>query len=211
MTDFFNIDLGTSGSNGPFISWQARESVDGQVAGRNFVMRQNGEKIIVTDKWKKGVVFDISSLKTGWCYSTGMAGQAPQWKWNASLSKYEASPGDGWKKGLSVRVALDKETAATLEQSSAAVMSMLAEIGSLIRNAEGQANLKAGKLPVIKMVSAEKVDSKLGTTFVPRVEIVTWVDRPDVLGGAGGGVEIDAGAPIAKAPVKKASEENLEF
>lgn len=208
---FFEIDTGSSGASGPFLSWQARESVDGQVPGRNFVLRQQGEKIIVTDAFKKGVVFDLNSLKTGWCFSTGAAGQAPQWKWNASLAKYEPSPGDGWKKGLSVRIALDKETAATLEQSSAAVMSMLGEIGNLVRSAEAQSNLKAGKLPVIVLESVEKVDSKLGTTFVPRVAIKTWVDRPDVLGGAGG-IEIDAGAPIAtKAAPKKASAEALEF
>jgi hypothetical protein len=209
---FFEIDTGSSGSSGPFLSWQARESVDGQIPGRNFVMRQNGEKIIVTDNFKKGVVFDLKSLKTGWCFSTGAPGQAPQWKWNASLSKYEPSPGDGWKKGMSIRVALDKETAATLEQSSAAVMSMLGEIGTLVRNPEAQKNLQAGKLPVITLDSVEKVDSKLGTTFVPRVAIKAWVDRPDVLGGSDGGIEIDAGAPIAtKAPAKKANAEALEF
>lgn len=209
---FFEIDTGSSGTSGPFLSWQARESLDGQVPGRNFVMRQNGEKIIVTDAFKKGVVFDLSSLKTGWCFSTGAVGQAPQWKWNASLAKYEPSPGDGWKKGLSVRIALDQETAATLEQSSAAVMSMLAEIGSLVRGAEAQKNLKDGKLPVVILESVEKVDSKLGTTFVPRVGIKAWVERPDVLGGASSGVEIDAGAPIARAPVsKKAVAENHEF
>lgn len=211
MTDFFNIDLGNSGSNGPFVNWQARESLDGSVPGRNFVMRQNGEKIVVTDKFKKGVVVDLKSVKTGWCYSTGAQGQAPQWKWNKDLSKYEASPGDGWKKGLSMRIALDKETAVTLEQSSAAVMSMLGEIGSLVRTPEGQKHLKAGELPVIKLVGADKVDSKLGSTFVPRVEIVQWVPRPDVLGGGEGGFDVDAGAPIATAPAKKASEESLEF
>lgn len=204
------MDLGSSGSSGPFLSWQARESLDGQVPGRNFVMRQNGEKIVVTDAFKKGVVFDLTSLKTGWCFSTGAVGQAPQWKWNASLSKYEPSPGEGWKKGMSARIALDKETAVTLEQSSAAVMSMLGEIGTLVRNAEAQNNLKAGKLPVIQLESVEKVDSKLGSTFVPRVGIKGWVDRPDILGGSGA-VDIDAGAPIAKAPAKQASSENLEF
>lgn len=209
---YFEIDTGSSGSSGPFLSWQARESVDGQIPGRNFVMRQQGEKIIVTENFKKGVVFDIKSLKTGWCFSTGAAGQAPQWKWNDSLAKYAPSPGDGWKKGMSVRIALDKETAVTLEQSSAAIMSMLGEIGNLIRNPEAQKNLQAGKLPVIVMESIEKVDSKLGTTHVPRVAIKTWVDRPDVLGGSDESVEIDAGAPIAtKAPAKKAPAENLEF
>lgn len=197
----FDIDTGSSnGATGPFISWQARESIDGSIPGRNWVLRDGQTKTLITDAFKEGVVFDLESLKTGWCYSTGTTGQAPQWKWNASLSQYEPSPGDGWKKGLSVRIAIDKDTAGTLEQSSVAIMSMLSELGSYIRTPEGQTNAKAGKLPVVKLVGAEKVEGKLGSTFVPRIEIAGWVDRPAILGGgAQRAIDIDTGpAPAAK-------------
>lgn len=207
---YFDIDTGSSGSAGPFLSWQAKESNDGMIPGRNFVLREQGEKTVVTDAFKAGVIFDVASLKTGWCHSTGAAGQAPQWKWNASISRYEPSPGDGWKKGLSIRIALNKDTAATLEQSSAAVMSMLTELGGYLRRPEAQAHLASGKLPVIKLVGTEKVDSRMGTTFVPKIEVVKWADRPAVLGE--GGVTIDAGddAPVAKAApaTKKAAAPN---
>lgn len=208
----FEIDTGSSGASGPFIQWQARESLDGAVPGRNFVLRQQGEKIIVTDAFKEGVVFDLDSLKTGWCFSTGAQGQAPQWKWNDSLAKFAPTPGDGWKKGLSVRIAIDKDTAGTLEQSSAAVMSMLGEIGSFIRTSEAQDEIRAGKLPVIQLVGVDKVDSKLGSTFVPRVKVASWVARPAVLGGGKALADIDTGPVATKPPVaKKAAADVKEF
>lgn len=200
---FFDIDTGSSGSAGPFLSWQAKESNDGAIPGRNFVLREQGERTVVTDAFKAGVIFDITTLKTGWCYSTGAAGQAPQWKWNASISRYEPSPGDGWKKGLSIRIALNKDTAATLEQSSAAIMSMLGDLGSYLRQSDAQAQLAAGKLPVVKLVGTEKVDSRMGTTFVPKIEVVKWADRPAVLGD--GGMAIDTGDAAPAPAVKPAA------
>ena len=208
---YFEIDTGRSGSTGPWLNWQARESTDGSIPGRNFVLRSQEGREIVTDAFKSGVVFDLDSLKTGWCYSTGAMGQAPEWKWNEALNRFAPSPGDGWKKGLSIRIALDKDTAATLEQSSAALMSMLGELGVFLRTADAQTNIKAGKLPVVKLIGIDKVDSKMGSTFVPRIEIGSWVDRPAVLGGGAdkGGFAIDTG-PAPAAP-KKAAAEAKEF
>lgn len=209
---FFDIDTGSSGgANGPFLSWQARESIDGTIPGRNFVLRDQNGKHLVTDTFKEGVVFDLTTLKTGWCYSTGAVGQAPQWKWNASLAKFEESPGEGWKKGLSVRIALDKDTAGTLEQSSVAIMSMLTELGSFLRTAEGRKAAEEGKLPVVKLTGTEKVEGKLGSTFVPRIEVISWVPRPAILGGTGPITEI-ATAPVAvKEAPKKAAAAAKEF
>lgn len=217
LMTFFDIDTGSSGSSGPFISWQAKESNDGSIPGRNWVLRGSEGKSIITDAFKKGVVFDLSTLKTGWCFSTGAAGQAPQWKWNPNLTKFENSPGEGWKKGMSIRIALDKETVGTLEQSSAAMMSMLSDLAALLRLPDSRAATGANKLPVVRMVGVEKVDSKLGTTFIPKIEIVSFIDRPASLGG--GGVQIDAGEDVpakaapaaAPAPAKKAVVENPEF
>ena len=56
---------------------------------------------------------DIDNMKTGWCYSAGVAGQAPDWKWNPTLDHFQPKPGDDYKKGLQIRCAIGGGQAAT--------------------------------------------------------------------------------------------------
>ena len=39
-----------------------------------------------------------------------------------------------------------------------------------------------GKIPVVKMTSADPVKAGQATNYQPVFQIVAWVDRPDVLG-----------------------------
>jgi hypothetical protein len=52
------------------------------------------------------MVLDIAKMKTGWQKSEGIAGVAPEWKWNHSVSQMMQSPGEEWKKGFSIPVAI---------------------------------------------------------------------------------------------------------
>lgn len=196
----FNIDLGgNGGSQGPWISWQARESLDGSIPGRSFVLRdENGKSVF--DGFSKGVVFDLENIKTGWSFSSGAAGQAPEWKWNASLARFEPSPGEGWKRGFSIPVAISKDETATWEQAQAGAFQAFASLIGQIK----AANAPAGKLPVVKMTGADKLESRNGITHVPVLEIVKWVDRPSCL-SAGGAIDAGDDVPFGNEPAPQAA------
>lgn len=185
-----DIDFGGTGGGGqgPWINWQARESLDGSIPGRSWVIRTTDGSSMFGG-FDKGVVVDIDRIKTGWSRSSGAKGVAPEWKWNASLSRFEQAPGDDWKRGISVPLAISKDETAVWEQAQAGAWSGFVGLIMAVK----AANAPVGKLPVVKFVGAEKVESKKGLTYVPQFEIVKWVDRPGVL---------SAGADIATQPVE---------
>jgi hypothetical protein len=201
------IDFGSSGSQGPFLSWAARASTDGELPPKSFVLRtEEGKQVI--DNLKKGVVVDIDALKLGWCRSDGVAGQAPEWRWNASVARFEPSPGDGWKRGFSLPVALNKEDVCVWEQSQAGAFSALQNLFGLIAKAGRQ----PGTLPVIRHVGETKIESKRGMTFSPILEIVKWVPRPECLGGGAPSFGEATAAPAPqKQPEKQTADAYEEF
>jgi hypothetical protein len=176
------IDFGSSGSQGPFLTWQARASIDGEMPAKSFVLRSQDGKAVV-DNLKKGVVIDIDALKLGWCRSDGVAGQAPEWRWNASVARFEPSPGDGWKRGFSMPVALNKDDVCVWEQSQAGAFSALQNLFGGMAKTPGWGRPNPGMLPVVRHVGETKIESKRGMTFSPILEIVKWVPRPECLGG----------------------------
>jgi hypothetical protein len=100
----FTFDTGSNGASGPFLAWSARGTQDGAVGPRKFFIRDGGTKTEYDAS--KGFVLDIEGMKTGFQRSEGVAGVAPEWKWNASVTQMMASPGDDWKKGFSIRCAI---------------------------------------------------------------------------------------------------------
>lgn len=201
----FAIDTGSSGSEySAYLSWQAKESLDGSIPGRKFVLRTADGKNVF-EGMSKGVVFDIENMKTGWCHSTGAKGVAPDWKWNSSLAKFEAYPGDGWKKGFHIPVAIAKDSVAVWEQAQAGAFS--AFVG-LVQKLNG--DVPDGKLPLVKLTSVEKVETKMGISFVPVLEIVKWVDRPECL-KASNGNEIDLGDDEPVKTTKQVAPEKDDF
>lgn len=180
----FDIDVGQNGnggSEGPFVQWASRESLDGEIPGRTFSIRDaDGKRVF--DAFAKGVVLDIYNMKTGWCYSTGQKGTAPEWKWNASLAKFEPQPPSAssehrWQKGFSIPLAYGKADKAVWEQAQAGAYQGFTQLVGLLKAAKAAGN----QLPVVKLKGTTKIESKRGVTYAPEFEIVKWVDRPDVL------------------------------
>lgn len=172
------IDFGNSGSAGPFIQWMASASKDGEFPPKVFVLRaEDGKRVI--ENFKAGVVIDIDALKLGWCFSDGVAGRAPEWKWNATLSKFADYPGEGWKKGFSLPVALAPNEMAVWEQAQAAAYSAVTELFKAVAHAQRA----AGTLPVVRHVGENVVKSARGVTIIPILEIVKWIPRPAYMGG----------------------------
>ena len=189
----FEIDLGTDGSDiNKFLSWSARGTLDGVIPPRTFYIREGANKTAVTTAESKGFVLDIDSLKTGWQKSDGVAGVAPEWKWNPSLAQMQASPGEDWKKGFSIKIALGKDDVGMWEQSGAAAWGALSAIVPQLKEQPAP-----GKMPLVKLLSVKDEKYTKGSTTIPLFTVTKWVDKPDCLKeGAAAGVDLgDTPAP----------------
>jgi hypothetical protein len=113
----FELDTGSSGVGGPFLQWSARGTQDGSVAARSFYIR-DGARQDALRRQQRAWSWTSAKMKTGWhSVSEGIAGVAPEWKWNPSVSQMMPSPGDDWKKGFSIPVATGGGATATWEQA----------------------------------------------------------------------------------------------
>lgn len=189
----FNLDAGNQGADGPFLNWSARGTQDGTVPAKTFYIRDGADK--TPFDMTNGVVLDIHNMKTGWQKSEGIAGVAPEWKWNASVSQMAPQPGEDYKKGFEVRVAIGGGNTATWQQAGAAVW------GALVALAPALQQGPEGKLPLVKLTDTKPVQFKRGSTVEPVLSVIQWVDRPDCLkeGAAAGIADDPTPAPAAPA------------
>ena len=189
----FEIDLGSNGSEGPWISWSDKGTSDGAVPPRSFYLREEGGAKTPFDGFSTGVVLDIDSLRTGWQKSDGRLGIAPEWHWNQSASRMMPQPGEGFKKGLSVRCAVSKSATATWEQAGAHVWNALTGLAPALSQRPS-----ADVLPLVKMTGTSTTKYAVGSSTHPVLEVVKWVPRPDSLKE---GFAVDTAEPApAQAP-----------
>jgi hypothetical protein len=167
---------------GPFLNWHAQETRDGIIPSRSFSVRdENGDREDVTAKMKKGVVFDLNTLKTGWCFSDGTPGVAPEWVFNDTPARFNvAQPDDRgterWKKGFSVRVATGKDEAATWSQAGAGAWAGLVHLMKAVKADGGD-----GECVVAALSDVETNTFKKGGTSAPIFIVTKWAARPECL------------------------------
>lgn len=194
----FDFDTGNSGSEGPWLSWSARGTLDGEIPAKSFYLRdQDGKNKF--DGFETGVVLDIHNMQTGWCYSTGAPGEAPDWRMNKSMAKFEPQPGDDFKRGFKIRCAIGGGKAASWDQSGAAVWSAFVDLVPALQDAPS-----GDVLPMVKITGTKLHQFKRGSTVSPILAVVKWVPRPDCLkeGVAAG---VDAGEDEAPKEAQKTS------
>jgi hypothetical protein len=194
MNAFSDFDTGGGGSEGPWLQWSARGTLDGAIPAKSFLIRdQNGKTKF--DGFDSGVVLDIANMKTGWCYSDGVAGQAPDWRMNASLSHFAPQPGDDFKKGFKMRVAIGGGKTAAWDQAGAAVWNAFVALVPALQQGPG-----GDMLPLVKITGTKFEQFKRGSTNSPILEVVKWVPRPDCLKeGFSAGVDTGAAQPAPAA------------
>lgn len=171
----FDFDQGGSGSEGPWIGWAARASHDGTIPAKSFYLRDKDTKQVF-EGFNRGVILDIENMKTGWCYSSGAAGQTPDWKWNPSISQFMTKPGDDYKKGFQIPCAIGGGETATWEQSGAGAWNGFVSLVPALQQGPGD-----GKLPMVRITGTRDEKFARGSTSTPILEVVKWVDRPDCL------------------------------
>lgn len=199
MNAFSNFDTGGAGSEGPWLQWTARGTQDGAVPAKSFLIRDEGGKNKF-DGFDTGVVLDVQNMKTGWCRSDGVAGQAPEWRMNASLSRFEESPGDDWKKGFKIRCAIGSGKTASWEQAGASVWNAFVALVPALQQAP-----QGDVLPLVRMTGSKFEQFKRGSTNTPILEVVKWVPRPDCLKeGVAAGIATDPAPAPAPTPASAA-------
>lgn len=188
----FSLDTGGNGANGPFLQWSARGTQDGAIGPKSFYIRDGSNKTAYDAS--KGMVLDIEKMKTGWQKSEGIAGVAPEWKWNPSPAQMLPAPGEDWKKGFSITVATGGGNIATWEQSGTAAWQALTDLAPHL-----QQQPAPGQLPLVRLADTKAMQFKRGSTISPVLEVIKWVPRPDCLkDGAAAGIALaPAPAPVA--------------
>jgi hypothetical protein len=197
----FSFDTGSSGSEGPWIAWSARGTQDGMIPPKSFYLRDEGGKTLLEAFGASGVVLDIETMKTGWQRSEGVIGQAPDWRWNATITQMMPAPGDDYKKGFQIKCAIGGGRVATWEQAGAAAWNAFA---ALVPSLQQQP--APGMLPLVKLTGTKLQQFKRGSTVEPILEVVKWVARPDCLKeGAAAGIAVEP-APAAAAPAPQPAQ-----
>lgn len=180
----FGFDAGQEGgAEGPFLSFTAKGTEDGEIPAKTFYIRDKDDDgnatRTVTNAFDKGVIFDIENMRTGWMYGTGNQGEAPEWVWNETIARFGPKPDDKkWVKGFEIKVALNKTDAAVWQQGAAAAFE---GIKRLMQQIGKEYDENKGKLPVVKMTGTEFIKYKKGSSNIPLLSVVKWVPRPEAL------------------------------
>lgn len=192
MNAFNNFDAGGGGSEGPWLQWSARGTQDGSIPPKSFLLRDSDGKAAFGGFAAGGVVLDIENMQTGWCRSDGVAGQAPEWRMNPDISQFTPQPGDDYKKGFKMRVAIGGGKTAAWDQAGAAAWNAFVALVPALQQGPN------GKLPLVKLTGTKLEQFKRGSTVTPILEVVQWVDRPDCLKeGFAAGIATESAKPPA--------------
>jgi hypothetical protein len=197
----FSMDTGSTGSDGPWIAWSARGTLDGTIPAKSFYLRDEAGKSVLDAFTAGGVVLDIETMKTGWQRSEGVVGQAPDWRWNPTITQMMPAPGDDYKKGFQIKCAIGGGRTATWEQAGAAAWNAFAALVPAL-----QQQPAPGMLPLVKLTGTKLQQFKRGSTVEPILEVVKWVAKPDCLKeGAAAGIAVDPAPAAAPQPAPAAA------
>lgn len=212
----FQIDTGSDGgSKGPWISWTSNGSAEKGFAPRTWILRGKDENDVKFERavpaFQNGCIMDLDTLQLGW-EKDGAAGQAPERRWNPSISQALPRPDDSkkangkpaWSQALSIRCAIGGGQAATWEQSAFGAYDAFAKLSKQIM-AEWPTKSQNGRLlPLVKQVDTITKTLAGGNSNTPVLQVVDWVERPNCLKDDAPQIAT-APAPVAPAPQPQAA------
>ena len=170
---------------------------------------QGNKTEVAVPAFANGCVMDLDSLKLGW-EKDGATGQAPERKWNPSISQATQRPDESkkpgseafaWSRALSVRMAIGKGQAATWEQGSFAAYEAFSRLATQIQAQYPGDNT----LPLVKQTGVERLQMKSGSANIPILAIERWVPRPDCLKADAPVIATTPQAPVQQATPAAAS------
>lgn len=189
----FEIDTGSTGSKGPWISWTSNGSAEKGFPPRSWTLREKPDGapaavVTVVPAFAAGCVMDLDTLKLGW-EKDGAKGTAPDRRWNPSPAMQTPRPDESkkpsgafaWSRTLSVRCAIGGGKTATWEQGSFGAYDAFATLAKQI-TAQWQTQSQNGLLlPLVVQTGVDKRELPSGSANIPILTISKWVPRPDCL------------------------------
>jgi len=128
----------------------------------------------ISEKAMSAFIFDYKNIKAGW--GKVQAGASPEYSWREDLTKPDPKPSDEHKAARSVDLYFNDEHLKGVYSWTTngwGPVTGINEIYQLISNeAEGD------KLPVLKYTESEEKKFSMGSSRIPRFQILKWVDRP---------------------------------
>lgn len=145
---------------------------------------QNGDGQWATDEVDITSIFqfvpDLPNIEIGWMHFA--AGQAPDLRMVKIGEVMPDRPSENHKQGVRLLVKLGAACGGDLREIAATAKSILGPLDRLHDEYLKGVKDHAGELPVVKMTSMKKVDTKTAhgtnTNFEPVFEIVKWVEAP---------------------------------
>ena len=167
------LHLSSGGDFTPYVRFMASTST--------WEMNADGERKSFT--FTKAIA-DLANINQGWGLMA--EGEAPQWQWDSADGDWLKKPGEGeWRRGISVMFYSPKmfgDEEPTREFSTTGTGACMG-IEALYSEYEASVGNNPGKVPVVEFQGAEGVKVGKGRTAVPKLKIVSWVDRPDAMDG----------------------------
>jgi hypothetical protein len=180
------IDLGKTG-NDLYFGWQ-------QKPGANFNHQQvfytnmSGEPKTVIDI-SAGIVLDTTEMRTGW-----QNNESSKWQFNESVAHMAQKPGEDWKKGFSIPVAIGEGRIALWMSSGATAWSTLTYLGAQLADCPTE-----GHVPLVVYEGPSEGKYEAKTWVWPKLKVQQWMPRPESL-SVRNAIEIDMGQPAPSAP-----------
>jgi len=175
------------GVNGPYINWNWPNIKD-QYAGDSSLTINEGLFILndgvistdITNNFKKGVVFNIDTMKSGW---VRLSPSGIEWVWGFRISHLNLDSDKDWQKATCIEIDLGAGEVGTWVYVDGPYIDTFEFLNNVLKDRE------PGKLPLIKSAGisiclvAGVADGEPTEDESPTLEIVEWVDRPKSLKG----------------------------
>jgi hypothetical protein len=223
MFDFDTTEGG--GSKGPWVRWTADGSAKKGLPPKSFALRGKDENDAsferVFDGFAKGVVVNLDTVQQGWQRDNGH-GQAPTREWSKTPTRPDdsktASGKFAWSRMFGCRIAIGGGEMATWEDASWGGYEGFRRLAVQIKE---QAPGNPGKCPVVKLTGIEEKRFNGGSSCIPIVQIVQWIDPPACFAEDGEGFDTTEQTPASTqaapqpvetpAPANDAVPEDMAF
>jgi hypothetical protein len=176
------MSLGLSSGTGAFSSYIKMDARSGRILRRKNAEKGEQADVDITDGFQ--AVFDLSNIKVGWAMF--VAGAAPSYIMSKIGEPRQPRPGDSYKEGFLMNVALPAQLGGGVHEFSSTAKAVIQAIDKLHTEYQAAPEAASGKVPVVKMTGTTMVESKMpnGQTtrnFQPVLAVVGWVDPPPSL------------------------------
>ena len=164
------IDMGNSSSGTDlYFGWQQKPGVNFNHS-QVFFTNLSGQPKEVCDV-SQGIVLDTTELRTGWQDS-----ETNKWQFNATVSQMAPKPGESWKKGFAMPVAVGAGKVAMWMASGATAWDALGYLGPQLAQCP-----EVGHVPLVVFEGPAEGRYETRTWVYPLLKVQSWMPRPESL------------------------------